>query len=212
MLDALLDMLVPQRCAGCGTLGVALCANCVVAITWRPVIRDTVPGIRRVTALGAYDGVLRRAILALKYSNATAVGEALGALLGQRLEGAGNVLVPVPLHPSRLRKRGYNQAETLARGVLRGWSSEDRAPPRLAADALIRAHPTVPQSGLDHDARQANVGAAFCAGSRVLEIVDRRVVLIDDVLTTGATLRACAAVLKRHGAAAVDACCAAIKL
>jgi ComF family protein len=210
VLEALLDVLAPQRCAGCSKFSVALCANCVAAIACRPVIRNDVPGIGRVFALGAYDGVLRRAILALKYSNATAVGEALGVLLGQRLERAGDVLVPVPLHGSRLRKRGYNQAETLARGVLTVW--EDCAPPRLAADALVRAHPTAPQSGLNHQARQRNVGAAFRAGPGICDILNQRAILIDDVFTTGATLRACAHVLHEAGVSSVDACCAAIKL
>jgi ComF family protein len=170
------------------------------------------PGIGRVTALGAYDGVLRRAVLALKYSNATAVGETLGELLARTSASGAYVLVPVPLHVSRLRKRGYNQAETLARGMLVGWRSNDREPPQLVADALLRTRATAPQSGLDHAARQENVGAAFHAGPGVFKVVDKRVVLIDDVLTTGATLRACALVLRGSGAAAVDACCAAIKL
>lgn len=163
-------------------------------------------------ALGPYDGVLRCAILALKYANATTIGETLGDLLAQTSACIGDVLVPVPLHVSRLRKRGYNQAEMLGRGMLRGFGRSLREPPRLVASALIRTRATRPQSGLDHTDRRHNVEAAFRAGPGALAVEDQRVVLIDDVLTTGATLRACAAVLRRHGAASVDACCVAIKI
>ena len=211
MLEALLDVFAPSHCAGCGALAATLCPRCFAAIARRPIVQEGVPGVGRVSGLGAYDGVLRRAVLALKYSNAAAVGETLGELLADRLACAGDVLVPVPLHTSRLRKRGYNQAEVLARGVLRGRRSRG-CPPRLVTDALIRTVPTAPQSGLDHAARHENVGAAFCAGPGACDVMNKHVVLVDDVLTTGATLRACALVLTTHGAATVDACCAAIKL
>jgi len=121
-------------------------------------------------------------------------------------------LVPVPLHRSRLHKRGYNQAETIARGVRRAMHESGRGPPLLVTDALIRVRATAPQSGLDLAARAHNVGDAFRLGAGAALIRDRRVTLIDDVLTTGATLRACAAELDRCGAVCIDACCAAIKL
>jgi predicted amidophosphoribosyltransferase len=70
----------------------------------------------------------------------------------------------------------------------------------------------MPQSGLDHEARQRNVSAAFRAGPGARDVANQRVILIDDVFTTGATLRACARVLNETGVASVDACCAAIKL
>jgi ComF family protein len=174
-------------------------------------VRGDLAGIRLVIGLGAYEGVLRRAILSLKYSNAAAIGEALGGLLARHVDFEG-VLVPVPLHPSRLHKRGYNQAETIARGVRQAMREAARVPPLLVSDALIRTHATAPQSGLDLDARAHNVGGAFRPGAGATLVRDRRVILIDDVLTTGATLRACAAELDRCGAATVDARCAAVKL
>lgn len=96
--------------------------------------------------------------------------------------------------------------------MLRAWRVGGSAAPGLVVDALLRSRATVPQSGLNHAARQENVGAAFRPGPGALNVADKRVVVIDDVLTTGATLGACALILKRHGAATVDAYCAAIKL
>jgi ComF family protein len=211
VLEALLDVLAPPHCVGCGAFATVLCPACVAAIARPPIVRNGIYGIGRATALGAYDGTLRRAILALKYSNAVATGWALGELLAGCVARAADALVPVPLHGSRLRKRGYNQAEALACGMLRGWPPH-REPPRVVADALSRSRATAPQSGLDHAAREENVALAFQPGPGILAVAGKRVVLIDDVLTTGATLRACAIVLRESGAATVDACCAAIKL
>src|SRR5271166_120424 len=211
VLEAMLDVLAPSRCAGCGTSAARLCPRCIAEIARRPLERSGV-AVGRITALGPYDGALRRAILALKYANAFAIGETLGELLASRLAFAADVLVPVPLHVSRRRKRGYNQAEVLAQGLLHGWRSDVCRPPRLVTDALIRARATAPQSGLGLAERLENVSLAFRAGSEALEIADRRVLLVDDVLTTGATLTACALALHAAGAASVDACCAAAKL
>ena len=143
-------------------------------------------------------GPLREAIHRFKYNHERARADHLGALLLPLLAavpGADSpvapLLVPVPLSATRRRERGYNQAESLARTLAsaRGWP---------VATALVRVRATPPQVGLDPAARRANVRGAFAwrgeplAGSRVL--------LVDDVLTTGATASECAAVLKAAGA------------
>ncbi len=140
-------------------------------------------------------GPVGQAVYALKYHNLRALAPALGGLMAScvQAEGlGGDALVPVPLHPRRLRERGYNQAELLAKrmGRLLG------AP--VAPRGLARVRYTPAQARTENrEARQANVAAAF----RARDSFDgQRVLLVDDVCTTGATLEACAAALREAGA------------
>ena len=123
---------------------------------------------------------------------------------GERAEIVGTALVvPAPLHPSRKRERGFNQAELLARGLVRKLGRSGGKPgPRVETNCLTRIRATVPQTGLSLAARRENVQGAF-AVERPERIRGRTIVLIDDVMTTGATLSACAIALKRAGASRV---------
>ena len=144
----------------------------------------------------AYDGVLRRVLSRLKYGGGARLAEPLAEssapLLHSFLEDhEGAVLVPVPVHVERLRQRGYNQAALLARHLA----------PRVGlvtADLLARSRPTSQQHRLNRTQRLRNLRGAFAlrAGARA----PPRVILVDDILTTSATLEACAGVLRAAGA------------
>jgi ComF family protein len=141
---------------------------------------------------------LAGAIRALKYRQRRDVAATLGALLAERWPfGDDAVLVPVPPSSARLRARGHDHVLLLARVLAR------RARLRLAPGALRRVHPTATQVRLDAGARRHNLAGAFAVQHREA-IRGRRVVLVDDVLTTGATADACAAVLAAAGAERVD--------
>ncbi len=198
-----LPLLPGSGCAICGRLFPGLppalpCDGC----------RRAPPPVGFARAVGAYRDGLRAAIHALKYGRRTVVARPLAALLadaGARLlptapgTGPGDLidaLVPVPLHPARLAERGFNQAELLAAPCARAWQRP------LLAHALLRRRPTRPQTELDAAARRENVAGAF-AVARPEEVRGRRLLLVDDVLTTGATAWAAARALRQGGAAAV---------
>jgi len=156
---------------------------------------------------GLYTGNLRKAILHLKFHGREYLGNRLGALLARPWEALPEpdsaIVVPVPLHASRRRQRGFNQAELLARGLVRRLRKEERFHGlQLASGSLRRIRATLPQVGLSVSARRENVSGVFSV-ARPEQVRNRTVVLIDDVMTTGATLSACAAALKRAGASRV---------
>jgi ComF family protein len=123
------------------------------------------------------------------------LGRPLGRLIADRGLSRAEVVTPVPLHPRRLRARGFNQAALLALGA-------SAAGPRLA-HLLVRVRDTPPQTGLGREARRRNVRGAFALARRA-EVRGLRVTLVDDVLTTGATAEACAEVLLAGGAKTVE--------
>lgn len=211
----LIEMLYPRRCAGCGRRGTWVCAACDAALPrfvppWchrcgvpraadRCHCANLSPALDGVRSVASFDGWLRSAILDLKYRDEWARADLLGDLLAEAVERMKPVdaLVPVPLHPARQRRRGYNQAALLARraGAAVGVPVND---------ALRRVRSTPRQVGSDAAGRRANVSGAFAAADEPL--TGLRLVLIDDVITTGSTLGACAEVLRAAGAAEVRAC------
>jgi len=154
----------------------------------------------------AYEGLLRRMVLGLKFRNTLAWGHGLGALLAENpalqgflREGEAPLLVPVPLHLSRLRERGYNQATEIARGLL-AFLPEHNNTALLQPGLLSRIKAGPPQRNLSREARAANVRGVFRVEKTVAE---RRIVLLDDIYTTGATLRSATDALREAGAGEV---------
>ena len=205
---ALLGLAYPALCAGCDRRvppARLVCDACL------PTLPRPEPGAadaafarwpqaerpRHAVALWRYDagGAVQRVQRALKYGGQTDAAAPLGRLVGQavssELGGPWDAVVPVPLARARRLERGYNQAEVLAAGVAR----ELGVP--LRAGALVRTRATRSQARLDADARRANVDGAFAAPERLDGL---RVLAVDDVLTTGATLAAATAALRAAGA------------
>lgn len=215
-----LDFALPARCAGCDREGEVLCPDCSPAIDGRLDLPAGIPiglpgdvpePLVQIEWCAPFGGVTRRALHRLKYAGDRRLAAPLGRAIGRRwaLAGiGGEVLVPVPASPDRVRERGYDQAALLARaaGAALGMPVRD--------DLLERARLTTAQFDLDRAARRDNVrrafrirpGANLADGRRARTPWDAPwFVLVDDVLTTGSTLAACAATLLDAGAFAVSA-------
>jgi ComF family protein len=170
------------------------------------------PPFERAVAYGGYTGTLRALIHALKYDGILPVAERLGALLAEvilKLEAESDaslgelLVVAVPLHAAKLRQRGFNHAELLARAAVKDLRL--RRPDRqltIAGGKLARRRATLSQAGLSPHQRRANLRGVFFVAQPQL-LAGRRILLIDDIYTTGATARACSQVLRRAGAASV---------
>lgn len=145
-----------------------------------------------------FDGVLREAVHRLKYASARNLADPLAEMMAQfwyQTPLPADVLMPVPLHPHRERERGYNQSMLLAQALGR------RIGLAVLPNALVRCRNTVSQTTLNARERRANVAEAFECVSEAVR--GKRVLLIDDVCTTGATLEACSVALRQGGALSV---------
>jgi len=199
ILALVADALSPAACAACDAPLKArsvFCAACAGSVQL-----ESPPEVGGVVAFGAFDGPLASALRRFKYEGRPDLAAPLGHLLRRAVKDArlqGGLVVPVPLHPRRLAERGYNQAALLARAV----ANELGAP--LRPRALVRVRNTSQQALLDRSGRRKNVEHAF----RVADpstVRGRRVVLVDDVATTGSTLAACSEALLEAGAESVTA-------
>jgi ComF family protein len=210
-----IDVVYPKRCAGCGQRGLWVCSEC--ASNFLPFAKpwcdrcgvphvdgsckcgSTPISIDQVRSFGPFEGWLREAILQFKYESEWARAEHLGPMLVNAATDirAFDTLIPVPLHPTRYRQRGFNQSQLLAQQV-------GKLLHRAVDDSLVRTRRTEAQARLRGIDRAANVSDAFTVRRPEL-VAGRAIVLIDDVITTGSTLDACARALRSAGAESVSA-------
>jgi ComF family protein len=205
----LLELLLPSSCAGCGRFGHVVCGDCLAGFRTPARVDDRFtaadPGLlvgdalELAVAAFAHGGSLRRALQRLKYGGSAQIAVPLARAAVPALEALTRMcgplpLVPVPVHAARQRQRGYNQAALLAREL----GSELGLP---VVEILERRRATVRQHGLGKAARLHNLRGAFALrhGART----PSRLILVDDILTTSATLESCAQVLRDAGAASV---------
>lgn len=230
LLVPLVDMVFPPRCplCGAGTAGQSgLCSSCwselaipgepCCQLCQRPFAAGIVDGAICAPCLAdrpRHDGIAagtlyndasRKLVLAFKHGGRIALAPMLARFITGRLSsavGPGWLVVPVPLHRWRLWRRGYNQAALLSRELAKARGAE------LLVDGLIRRKKTPPLGGLGRKARARTLsGAIGLNPRRAAQIKGARIVLVDDVLTSGATTNACVSVLKRAGAAEVVVAC-----
>lgn len=203
ILDRIGDLLGPPTCPACDEAAEPdsqFCSKC--SETFRPVIpqTSTVPG--QFHTAYEFEGALQKALHRLKYSERSDLARPLGLLLEGSIRASNRTwagpctVVPVPLHPRKLAERGYNQSALLGSYVARALEA------RFDTATLVRHRATDAQARLDRDARLQNVAGAFGVRNPK-RVAGRSFVLVDDVMTTGSTLNACAAALLEAGATSV---------
>ena len=211
-----LDWLFPTRCMGCGSSRSRLCNECFAKIqpitgtvcqicgqpnpSMKLCVRceERKPVYSALRSWAPYSGTLRQAILKLKYRRDISLGEVLSRPLIElikRLNWEVDIVVPVPVSLARFKERGYNQVSLIAFPLALGSGIPYRA------RALSKIRDTRSQVGLAAEERHKNVAQAFAANPSIVK--GRRVLVVDDITTTGATVEACAAELSNAGASAV---------
>ena len=205
-INSALDFVFPQhlKCHSCSKEAAVneygICSECEAGLAVNP-LTERIEFVDEYAAGLFYNDVSKRAVYALKYNGAVYVREFLTHFMCIPADWPIDCIVPVPLHPRREKERGFNQSFILAKSVAERYNINIRA------ELLKRVRDTSPQVGMNAKLRAKNLNGAFeaspeCAGLSVL--------LVDDVRTTGATLKECASELKKHGAArvhALTACC-----
>ncbi len=227
MLKGLADVVFPPQCMACGAVlrgaGLPFCPLCYTQLRLisSPICPccghpydepeeqnhlcgaclSAAPAFLTARALGRYESVLLDVIHRFKYGGKVSIGERLGELMAQFTYPSFLIkdyssVIPVPLHPRRLRQRGFNQALILAREIARCCSLG------LDIASLRRVVCTEPQVGLGRDRRGLNIKGAFAVTGQE-RITGKKIILVDDVYTTGSTVRECALVLMKNKAESV---------
>jgi ComF family protein len=226
LLPSLIDFIYPPLCVVClgspGNRGETVCRKCWMGMLridpGDPVWRELYRRVNSTGSIGGFlsvylfekGGALQECLHQLKYGGLRSVGERLGAevgaaILSEPLFRRADLLMPVPLHPVRMRERGYNQSEIISAGAARLTGLP------VATGVMRRVRNTPSQTSLTMRERELNVRGAFALKRGAVPLVrKKRVILVDDVLTTGATFRACGGVLASAGAGEILAASAAI--
>ncbi len=194
----LLDLIFPKKCLECGKSGSYLCVNCLQKVS-------QIGASGKHFAAFKYEGVVRKAIIALKYKFVFDIAEELASLFAERIKNSkltinNTVLIPVPLHKRRENWRGFNQSEILGRLVAQklGWG--------FAPKVVIRLENTIPQAHLGRQERLRNLRGKFAVNESALRSILSEVeglnptfVIFDDVWTTGSTIKEIESVLTKNG-------------
>lgn len=212
----IIKLVAPHVCFVCGRTGELACAGCLESAVTRkaatcyrcnrlsPEFKTCHKcrphsRLRRVIVASQYEGVVKQLIHMLKYENGVDAAPLLAELIGRRLSPLSSqydVIVPVPIQPRKYRQRGYNQAELLARSLSKRLG--------LIVVRVLYRRGSVSQVGANRTTRLTQLeGKVYLHKSQV--IAGKRILLVDDVVTTGGTLNECAKVLKAGGAKSVDA-------
>lgn len=225
---SLIDLAAPKLCEVCGEVSLPgngnsafICDSCLAKVPYAasPIeienavisnFKEDEFAITRLTALftAEEDNRYMQLIYSLKYSGFTKLGAELGEMLGKRLIADGftgyDAIIPVPVHHARRRERGFNQSKILAAGVAKITGDPVRT------DLVARKKYTQTQTRIGSSDRKLNVADAFVEGKNGSEITGCKFLLIDDVITTGSTMNACAEALLQSGAIHVDAASVAV--
>ena len=201
-----LELLFPTKCAFCGRIDRrGVCPACERTLPRMETVLREGAGFGKCAVPLRYEGAVREAILRWKFRGARGAAAGFGRLVAQcaaeELSGAFDLVTWAPVSERRRRERGYDQAQLLARAAARAWEAEPVA-------ALLKRLDNPPQSGLGAPERRGNVIGVYEAVSPE-RIAGARVLLIDDIITTGSTLAECARVLRDAGAADVVCACLA---
>ena len=197
-LELVVSLVAPPRCAACDAPVALLAVFCPACAS---TVEPAPPGHDGALAAFTYGGAVAEAVTRMKYGSRPDLARPLGDLLWRAIAPHASelreaVVVPVPLHPSRLAERGFNQSALVARRLASGLGAP------LRPLALSRSRDTPRQATLDRAARLANVAGSFRV-RQPAAVRGRRVLLVDDVQTTGATLDACAVALRAAGATGI---------
>ncbi len=195
IINQVLDVLFPPKCETCGNIGYqSFCHKCTSKITY------LAPSIF-FHSVGEYDGILKKAIKRFKFKNKKRLSQPLGRLMVDYInhhlwKDQLDMVIPVPLHRKKLHQRGFNQAELLALEI----TQQCHIP--TVAGLLFRKRDTKAQFGLPRQQRLINIRGAFELRGKKL-LIDKNILLVDDIYTTGATSAECTKILKAAGAKSV---------
>lgn len=214
----LLDFLFPKTCFGCKKNGFYICQNCIAStsivkqkciVCEKPAIDGYTHekckskySIDRVISIWAYEGIIRKALLSLKYKFASDIADELAqnssitlVRIDRNLQNSNAVMAPIPLHWKRKNWRGFNQAEELGKRISQSLSL------KWESNILVRTKQKAVQANLKADERVKNIEGVFSLNPNYQVLpVNKRLIMFDDVYTTGATLKEAGKVLKRGGA------------
>lgn len=203
------SLILPEICPACGKLTVErpspICTRCRRDIFASPSCPTTFsPGIHVIWSCRAYEGALKNCVRAFKYGGIKRLSWVFGQLIDSFLaengapSGSADIIIPVPLHPLRSLSRGYNQAELIAVALSSASSIS------VCRRTLLKTRNTTAQMGLSREQRLRNLKGSFAVVDKS-RVAGKTVLLVDDVITTGATLETCAEELLRAGASSVKA-------